>query len=152
MALKIQERQLEEIKRHAQLSYPLECCGALLGVVDGKGMKVIQSILPLENRREGQDARNRFLVTAPDYWQAEESARKQGFEIAGFYHSHPDHAARPSKFDCEHALPWYSYIIIQVDQAIPRKVASWVLAEDRSKFLPEFINMTNTSSVANEAS
>ena len=41
--------------------------------------------------------------------------RAAGQEIVGYYHSHPDHPARPSAFDTEHAWPWYSYLIVRID-------------------------------------
>ena len=57
----------------------------------------------------------------------------------GWYHSHPDHPARPSEFDREHAWPWYSYIIVSVAAGKPQDMTSWRLADDRSHFLPEEI-------------
>ena len=137
MSLEITGEQVEAIQQHGARAYPNECCGALLGAVKGDGGKSVKALLPLDNRREGEAARTRFLVTAEDYRFAEARAREQGFDILGFYHSHPDHSARPSQFDREHAFPWYSYIIVQVEQGRPREATSWVLAEDRSEFLPE---------------
>lgn len=137
MSLEITGEQIEAIKQHGAQAYPNECCGALLGVVAGDGGKIVKALLPLDNRREGEAARTRFLVTAEDYRFAEAQARERGFDILGFYHSHPDHPARPSEYDREHAFPWYSYIIVPVEQGRPREATSWVLAEDRSEFLPE---------------
>ena len=137
MALDISKGEVEAIKQHGARAYPNECCGALLGVVEGDGGKNVKALLPLDNRREGEAARTRFLVTAEDYRFAEAQAQEQGFDILGFYHSHPDHPARPSEYDREHAFPWYSYIIVRVEQGGPREATNWVLAEDRSDFLPE---------------
>lgn len=137
MALEIRDQLMEEIRRHGARTYPNECCGALLGVPDSDGRKVVRSLLPLDNRREDGAARTRFLVTADDFRAAEKTARAQGWEIVGFYHSHPDHPARPSEYDREHALPWYSYIIVRVAQGKPEEATSWTLVEDRSRFLPE---------------
>ena len=39
---------------------------------------------------------------------------ERGLDLLGWYHSHPDHPARPSEFDREHAWPWYSYVIVSV--------------------------------------
>jgi len=147
MALSVSEAHIEEIGRHGARAYPYECCGALLGVVgDDVRNKEVRALLPLDNRREGEAARTRFLITPEDFRWAEEQASAQGLEIVGFYHSHPDHPARPSEFDLEHALPWYSYIVVRVarDEAgqaggKPQEVTSWVLADDHSQFLPEEI-------------
>ena len=37
-----------------------------------------------------------------------------GGELLGFYHSHPDHPARPSQYDLDHAWPTFAYIIVAV--------------------------------------
>ena len=144
MALEISERMQEEIRQHGARAYPNECCGALLGLPGADDLKEVRALLPLDNRREGEAARTRFLVTADDYRAADQAARAQGLEIVGFYHSHPDHPAQPSEFDRDHALPWYSYIVVRVARredgqagGAPQEVTCWVLAEDRSQFLPE---------------
>ncbi len=143
MALRITEALLDEIRRQGARAYPNECCGAMLGVVNGE-IKEVRELLSLDNRREGEAARTRFLITADDYRLAEKTARQKELEILGFYHSHPDHPARPSEFDREHAWPWYSYIVVRVARrkdgqagGEPQEATNWVLAEDRSRFLPE---------------
>lgn len=144
MALKISAEMLEEIRQHGRRAYPNECCGAMLGEVAESGEKLVRELFSLDNRREGEAARTRFLVTAEDYRVLETAAREKKLEILGFYHSHPDHPARPSEFDREHALPWYSYIVVRVARredgqagGEPQEATNWVLAEDRSEFLPE---------------
>ena len=140
MALEISGTLLGEIGQHGARAYPYECCGALLGVVsEDSRSKEVRALLPLDNRREGEAARTRFLITPEDFRWAEKQAGAQGLEIVGFYHSHPDHPARPSEFDREHALPWYSYIVVQVGRGAPQETTSWVLAVDRGEFLPEEI-------------
>ena len=59
--------------------------------------------------------------------------------LIGFFHSHPDHPARPSEFDREHALPWWSYVCISVQHGRLTDVLSWELREDRSRFDAEEI-------------
>ena len=140
MALVISKGLLEEIGGHGARAYPNECCGALVGVAGEDGRKEVRALLALDNRREGEAARTRFLVTADDFRWAEKQARGQGLEIVGFYHSHPDHPARPSEFDREHALPWYSYVIVGVSGGAPQETTSWVLADDRREFLAEEIS------------
>ncbi len=117
--------------------YPNETCGAMLGV-DGANAREVRALFPLTNRRD-DSPRNRFSITADDFRAAERAAKQQGLELLGWYHSHPDHPARPSEFDREHAWPWYSYVIVSVAQGEPRDMTSWQLADDRSHFLPEEI-------------
>ena len=143
MSLRINERELGRIQEEGRRSYPHECCGALLGDAED-GRKSVTDLLPLANRRE-DSPRNRFLITAEDWKQAEAEAKKRGIELIGFYHSHPDHPARPSDFDREHAWPWYSYVIVSVTQSGLGEATSWVLAEDRTHFLPETIALLKGS-------
>jgi proteasome lid subunit RPN8/RPN11 len=84
-------------------------------------------------------ARNRFLIDPADFVASEREARKQGVDILGFYHSHPDHPARPSEFDREHAWPWYTYLILRVEKGLPQETTGWLLTEDHARFLPEEI-------------
>jgi proteasome lid subunit RPN8/RPN11 len=120
--------------------YPNETCGAMLGLdgVDGADAREVHALFPLTNRRD-DSPRNRFSITADDFRAAERAAKQQGLELLGWYHSHPDHPAKPSEFDREHAWPWYSYVIVSVAQGEPRDMTSWQLADDRSHFLPEEI-------------
>ncbi len=134
----------EAIRAHGVETYPHECCGALLGRADGDGRKLVEELHALPNRRE-DSPRNRFLVTAEDYRAAEKRARARGLEIVGWYHSHPDHPARPSEFDREHAWPWYSYVIVAVTDRQPGEITSWTLREDRSRFDPETLVVAEAS-------
>lgn len=139
--LTIAQEIISEIKSHGETTYPEECCGVLLGRFENEG-KVVFEILKIENSMESE-RRRRFLITAQDYLKAEKYAREKGFEIVGFYHSHPDHPARPSDYDREHALPFLSYIIVSVENGIAKDVNSWVLKEDRSGFDFEEIDIKN---------
>ena len=65
---------------------------------------------------------------------AEGRAREQRGTLAGFYHSHPDHPARPSQTDLDAALPNLTYVIVAVDGGTPADLRSWRLLEDRSAF------------------
>jgi proteasome lid subunit RPN8/RPN11 len=57
-----------------------------------------------------------------------------GGELLGFYHSHPDHPARPSQYDLDHAWPTFAYIIVSVASGSAREMTVWWLKEDRSSF------------------
>jgi proteasome lid subunit RPN8/RPN11 len=120
---------LAAIERHAAETYPHECCGALLTSDGG----VIVATFALTNTTDGPAAR-RFLVGPDEYRRAEQWARAQGGTLAGFYHSHPDHPARPSPTDLEYAWPNFLYIIVSVVERVPRDVTCWRLREDRSAF------------------
>jgi proteasome lid subunit RPN8/RPN11 len=80
-------------------------------------------------------------VTPRDVLRAERLAGEQGLELLGWYHTHPDHPARPSEFDREHAWPWYSYLILSVTAQAPGAMTSWRLADDRSAYAAESIEV-----------
>jgi len=116
------------IRAHGRETYPHECCGAMLGR-DGH----VLATLPLPNTTD-EGPRRRFLVRPSDYRDAERAASAEGLDLLGFYHSHPDHPARPSQYDLDHAWPSFSYVILSVMAAAPGDLRSWRLREDRSAF------------------
>ena len=147
--LKLQSLRIDsaidrEIRRHGEETYPHECCGALVG---SPGHAT--STVALPNTTE-EGPRRRFLVRPSDYRLAEQRAQELGGELLGFYHSHPDHPARPSQYDLEHAWPTFAYIIVAVaGDGLARRNAEgaeaaeaakagdmtvWFLKEDRSEF------------------
>jgi proteasome lid subunit RPN8/RPN11 len=147
--LKISSELADKIRAHGAETYPHECCGALLGkdveVADRQVYREILALHPLVNRRD-DSPNNRFSVTSQDVLDAEKSARQQGLEVVGWYHSHPDHPARPSQYDRDHAWPWYSYIIVSVANRIPEEMTSWRLADDRGEFACEEIGLRQATS------
>ena len=124
----------EAIRRHGAETYPNECCGALIGR-DG----VVFAAYALPNTTE-EGPRRRFMVRPQDYRDAERRASESGADLLGFYHSHPDHPARPSQYDLDHAWPFFSYIIVAVRAGVPEAMTSWRLRDDRSAFDQETLS------------
>ncbi len=116
------------IRAHGQETYPHECCGALVGRDDR-----VEAIVALPNTTE-EGPRRRFLVRPSDYREAERRASELSGELLGFYHSHPDHPARPSQYDLDHAWPTFAYIIVAVAQGAAEAMTVWYLKDDRSSF------------------
>ena len=119
---------LDVIRTHGALTYPNECCGALVGRAG-----VVVSAYALPNTTE-EGPRRRFRVRPQDYRDAERRAAEQGADLVGFYHSHPDHPARPSQYDLDHAWPVFSYVIVSVRAGVSQDMTSWRLRDDRSVF------------------
>lgn len=138
MELEIQEEHLAEITRHCQAAYPSEGCGLLLGCAEN-GRKTIVDVMPTGNAREDSAQHNRYLIPPEAIMEGELQAEARGLEVVGYFHSHPDHPARPSDFDRDHAWPWYSYLIVSVRQGETAGLRSWQLREDRSTFDEEAI-------------
>ena len=69
----------------------------------------------------------------------EMEAMRMGLDIVGIFHSHPDHPNRPSEFDREWALPWFSYVITSIQQGKAAGSRSWRLEDNRQSFIEETI-------------
>jgi proteasome lid subunit RPN8/RPN11 len=61
--------------------------------------------------------------------RAEKEAAKAGLSIVGIFHSHPDHPARASETDRQHAWPVYSYLIIAIHKGEYHDHHNWILNE-----------------------
>jgi proteasome lid subunit RPN8/RPN11 len=134
----IAEPLRREIERHGEQTYPEECCGILLGTEEN-GEMVITALERIDNSQDA-NRRRRFLITAPQYARAEARARTAGLTLLGFYHSHPDHPARPSDFDTEHALPWFVYIIVSIASGHAAAMTAWQLEEERQHFIEQTLS------------
>ncbi len=155
MVLRLNSQHFDAVRKHGAEGYPAECCGVLLGRADG-ARKEVAEVVPLKNLRADPERaqsvlplaepgmetdRNRFLIDPRDQLRVEKDARARGLDVLGYYHSHPDHPARPSSYDREHAWPWYSYLILAVERGAPKELASWVLSDDRSAFQSEAVEV-----------
>ena len=147
--LVISPRHLQTIERHAMASYPEECCGVLIGrALDDS--TVVERLLSVGNER--QDSRhNRYLISPETVLAAQKEARALGLDIVGYYHSHPDHPARPSDFDREHAWPWVSYLIVSLEGRRVADTRSWRLNDDRASFDEEVIDQAALGVLHKEA-
>ena len=114
---------------HAERGFPHEVVGILAG---RRSSGHVSRVEALENERADSPA-NRYAVSALVMLRAEQRLEAEGLEIVGYYHSHPDHPARYSDFDREHALPNMAYVIISVLAGRADQVCAWLLAQDRSQ-------------------
>src|SRR4051794_36833561 len=123
--LTIGRRVDDAIRAHGRETYPHECCGALIG-----RDRFVSETLALPNTTD-EGPRRRFLVRPSDYREAERRAAELGAELLGFYHSHPDHPARPLQYDLDHAWPTLAYIIVAVAAGKDDAMTVWYLKDDR---------------------
>ncbi len=135
MAIRLSDELIEAIREHARQDYPYECCGVLLGNVEGE-TKRVSALRPMSNVHEEGHER-RYLISPDAMFRLEREARATGLQILGFYHSHPDHPAQPSEYDREWAWTWYTYIIVSVQRGEPGEMTFWMLQDDRMAFVRE---------------
>jgi proteasome lid subunit RPN8/RPN11 len=133
----------EKMRDTVRGTYPNEGCGLIIGleeetdrVVEVRAMEnSYASSGPAETRR------NRYTIDPLDLLAAERALDGSGRVIAGVFHSHPDHPARPSEYDRGHAWPAWHYIVISVVAGEPKEMRSWLLREDRSDFDEESLEI-----------
>src|SRR5256886_13554517 len=145
MTLVLDARQVAAIRRHGEADYPAEACGLIGGAVEGD-RKVAVQLVPLVNQRT-DSARNRYLIDPESFRRAQEKLDRDGLEVIGGYHSHPDHPPAPSAFDREHAWPWLSYVIVGVGHGPAGDPKGWVLADDRGTFAEESLTIQERKAV-----
>jgi proteasome lid subunit RPN8/RPN11 len=139
IALQLPLRSLRIFHAEGEKNYPEECCGFLFGH-ETADRRVIREARPVTNVQT-ENRRRRFLITPEEFRAAERHAQATGRELLGFYHSHPDHPAIPSDFDREHALPYYSYVIVSVQKGRAAETRSWQLDDDRDGYHEETIEI-----------
>ena len=126
----------QRIQSEGAAAYPNECCGILIGR-DLDGRRVVDRLEPGKNVYVAEEQYHRFSIDPRAQMKAERAAEAAGKVVLGFYHSHPDHPARPSEYDREHAWPFYSYVIVSVANGKAAEMTSWVLDEHTGQFLAQ---------------
>lgn len=129
---------VDEIRRHGEATYPEECCGFLVAREPAPGADESRRIIrgaPMENRMEGARG-HRFVIPPEELRRFEASLEGTGEALVGFYHSHPDHPAVPSLFDQEHAWPWYTYLVLAVDDGRAGEFGTFELSAEDRRFSP----------------
>jgi proteasome lid subunit RPN8/RPN11 len=110
--LKIDKAAWELMVSHARATYPNECCGAMLGRIDGDVKAVIEAVA-MENAHTGPQ-QARYELRPEDLLAADRAARKQGLDLIGIFHSHPDCDAYFSTTDLKNSCPWYSFLVLSI--------------------------------------
>lgn len=126
------------IRRHGQEAYPYECCGILAGSFGGDG-RTVYLVLRCSNAAKSQ--RTSYEIDPRELIRAQRQARERGFDIVGFYHSHPDHPPQWSPTDLAEAH-WIgcSYLIVTVENGKAAETRSFMLTgrlEEDKRFVRE---------------
>jgi proteasome lid subunit RPN8/RPN11 len=96
---------VDDVTAHAIESQPLECCGLLLGT----SARITQAVRSLNIAKSA----TRFLLDPHTHIEARRTARNQGLQVIGFYHSHPHSQPYPSATDlAEAAYPECVHLIV----------------------------------------
>jgi len=141
--LTIRQSELDALRRHGEETYPHECCGVMLGRMDGDE-RVVEAVLRAGNTRE-DSPHNRYNIDPRELVRIQRESRERGLDIVGFYHSHPDCPARWSQTDLAEAH-WVgcSYVITSVEKGQAAVTNSFALegsGEDDKGFIDEQIRV-----------
>ena len=139
--LRITRTVYDSIRAHGEETYPHECCGALIGNPTPEGWQVTGAMRAANTRTDS--AHNRYNIAPLELVRIEREARRQGLDVAGFYHSHPDHPAQWSHTDFAEAH-WLgcSYVITEVAHGkaiVTNSFSLTGLTEETKQFVQESI-------------
>jgi len=130
---------LATIRAQARDGYPFEVCGILVGR-SGQGGRRVAEVVPVPNR-ETDSPRLRYQIAPQDLLRVQRQARVSGLEIVGYYHSHPDHPARPSETDRRLAAEGLSggmvHLIVGVEPDRPLETTAWIFQDQSAAFVEE---------------
>lgn len=123
------------MQAHARRGYPFEVCGVLVG---DEG--AVAEVIAVENRETGQP-RVRYQIAPEDLIRVQRESRGRGREILGYYHSHPDHPARPSETDRRIAAGGLSdgviHVVVGVQGGTETLATAWVFRDAGQAFAEE---------------
>lgn len=141
--LTIRQSDLDALRHHGEQTYPSECCGVLLGRVDGD-LRQVQAVVRCGNTRADRP-QDRYHIDPGELVRIQRQGRERGHDIVGFYHSHPDHPAQWSQTDLAEAH-WIgcSYVITSVERGRATVTNSFALAgslEEDKRFVDEKIEV-----------
>jgi proteasome lid subunit RPN8/RPN11 len=131
--MNIHQSAIEAIQAHGADGYPNEICGFMLGP---KGDGEVTEVRPARNIIV-ERSRDRYEIDPRDHIRTQREADAAGLDIVGYYHSHPDHPAQPSRFDTERAWAGYIYVIVSIQDGQPVDANAFVAEQDGGPFRPE---------------
>ncbi len=129
--IEIQTTPWQTMVLHGERTYPNECCGAMLGRIQG-GKKIVTEAVPLENVFSGGQG-ERYELRPEDLLAADKAARERGLDLVGIFHSHPDCGAYFSQTDLKNSCPWYSFVVLSITNGRFAHANSFLPDADQTK-------------------
>lgn len=133
MKLNLPSHLHRRIQQHLEQSFPNEGGGFLVGNLEGD-TRTVTEIHPVKNVFATEEQFHRFLAEDGTFQRIEDEADARGLTLLGYFHSHPNSPAVPSEFDRVHALPFFAYLILSIQQGKHTDSRLWELKADRSAF------------------
>lgn len=143
------DEQMAEIIRQAEAGYPEEICGIVIGRLGEPETYRVRQVRNIANQERQQDpggmerdARTAYRMDDREVLRVLREADEAGWDVVGFYHSHPDHDAYFSAMDRDRALradgeplwPGAGYLVVSVREGRARQARYFVWDGGRKDF------------------
>src|SRR5215831_1179774 len=145
-SMRLSEAAWTEISRHAQDTFPEECCGVILS--DGRSDRAHR----LQNKQNSLHAldpltypRTAEIAYAMDPLELEaviQQAHSNGEKLKAFYHSHPNHdayfSAEDKSFACPFGEPSYpdtAQIVISIYNRAVKIILAFAWSQEKNDFI-----------------
>lgn len=140
---------LDQLYRHAEETYPEECCGMLLGSKLASGLGAVRKCKNVYDIYHQEDpeqfprtSKTAYLIDPAELLQIQKELRVQEKEIKVIYHSHVDVGAyfseedkRVATFDGEPVFPGVAYLVISCARGHSEGAALFMWDEKRRDFV-----------------
>jgi proteasome lid subunit RPN8/RPN11 len=137
----------DEISRHAEETFPDECCGVVFAGATGDRVRRLNNI---QNRLHALDSKTyprtaaiAYAVDPKELEAAIDEAERHGGKLKAFYHSHPNHEAYFSDEDKAFASPFgeptfpgAAQIVISIYDRVVKRICVFAWSEENSDFVP----------------
>lgn len=134
--LYLEKADYEKILNHCKEGLPNESCGLIGGTKDGD-KKYIKKVYLLTNI----DASNEhFSMDPKEQLEAVKDMRKNGYQLLGNFHSHPESPSRPSEEDKRLAYDSkVNYLILSLMDIDNPVLKAFVIDEEKNVTVEEIV-------------
>ena len=122
--IRIETEPWRQMVEHARSAYPNECCGAMIGSVDGDGKD--GHARRCRSRTRTKAPGGALRTAAGGSAEGRPEARSRKMDLVGIYHSHPDCGAYFSETDLKNSCPWYSFVVLSIQKGEFDHANSWL--------------------------
>lgn len=152
LRLTLTKNAYEEISRHAQESYPEECCGIILSDESDTDTIIdivyrcdnVQNRLHAEDpKKHPKDATIAYYIDPKQLLKILNEAEEKNLKLKVFYHSHPKHEAYFSAEDKAKAIAWdeplypnTAYLVVSVYDRKVKNMRAFAWDEKIADFSP----------------
>jgi proteasome lid subunit RPN8/RPN11 len=146
--LRLSAHTWDAICRHAQSTFPDECCGAILSRGGNEEVRHITNIQNAMHAKDPQgyprDARIAYFMDPQELLAVLTAVDRGQADLKAFYHSHPNHDAYFSAEDKTRALfgdepsyPDASYVVISIYEGEVKTMCAYAWDEKKKDFVEQ---------------